>query len=124
MDGISCTIQSEPPEDLSSATGFDLTPSSSYDSPSEYGTTPPSSPNLDLPLLIVSAPTEEDLKLNCFQDESNVTSDTTHLGLDDEVEVEELISPELSFPEDVLTFQGEIQGTNLFFLIYSSLPAV
>ncbi|KIM39357.1 hypothetical protein M413DRAFT_12289 [Hebeloma cylindrosporum] len=95
-EDTSCVLQPQATEDPSPAGHFGLPSFSSYDSPSEYGTTPPSSPNLDPPILVVSAPTEEDFSLDRFQNEREIKLDNK---LDSEIEVQELVLRELSFSE-------------------------
>jgi hypothetical protein len=57
---------------------------------------------------MVSAPTEEDFKLDRFQDDQAIKSDNSCLTMDSEIEVQELVSPELSSSEDVVILDGEI----------------
>jgi len=49
---------------------------------------------------VVSAPTEEDFKLDRFQDEQESNLDSSCLGMDSENEVQELASLALASTED------------------------
>lgn len=60
---------------------------------------------------MVSAPTEEDFKLDRFQDEHEIKTDSSCLRMDGEIEVQELVSSELS-SKDVVTPDGEILFLN------------
>lgn len=56
---------------------------------------------------MVSAPTEEDFKLDCFQDKPEIKSDSSCLKMDGKIEAQKLVSQELP-PKDVVFPDGEI----------------